>query len=50
MCIRDRILGGPGNDTIRSVGGGTDVVDCGPGRDRIEKDSRDRTRNCEVVL
>jgi Ca2+-binding RTX toxin-like protein len=46
----DRIFGGGGNDTIRTVGGSRDVVDCGPGRDRIEKDSRDRTRNCEVVL
>jgi hypothetical protein len=32
------------------VGGGRDVIDCGPGRDRIEKDSRDRARHCEVVL
>jgi hypothetical protein len=32
------------------VGGGTDVIDCGPGRDRVEKDSRDRIRNCEIVL
>jgi Ca2+-binding RTX toxin-like protein len=47
---RDRIFGGPGNDTIRAVGGGTDVVDCGPGLDRVEKDSRDKTRNCEIVL
>ena len=46
----DRISAGPGDDTIRAVGGGSDVVDCGPGRDRIEKDSRDRTRNCEIVL
>jgi Ca2+-binding RTX toxin-like protein len=47
---RDKIFAGPGNDTIRAVGGGTDVVDCGPGRDRVEKDSRDRVRNCEIVL
>jgi len=46
----DRILGGAGDDTIRSVGGSRDIVDCGPGRDRIEKDSRDVTRNCEIVL
>ena len=47
---RDKIVAGPGNDTIRAVGGGTDVIDCGPGRDRVEKDSRDRMRNCEIVL
>jgi Ca2+-binding RTX toxin-like protein len=47
---RDVILAGPGNDTIRAVGGGPDVIDCGPGIDRVEKDSRDRTRNCEIVL
>jgi len=47
---RDRILAGAGDDTIRAVGGGRDVIDCGPGRDRIEKDSRDRTRHCEIVL
>jgi len=47
----DRLLdGGPGGDTIRSIGGSRDVVDCGPGRDRIAKDSCDVTRNCEVVL
>jgi Ca2+-binding RTX toxin-like protein len=47
---RDHIYGGPGADTIRAVGGGADVVDCGPGIDRVEKDSSDRTRNCEIVL
>jgi len=47
---RDRISGGPGADTIRAVGGGADVIDCGPGKDRIERDSRDRVRNCEIVL
>ena len=47
---RDRLLGGPGADTIRAVGGGTDVIDCGDGTDRVEKDRRDRTRNCEIVL
>ena len=47
---RDRLLGGLGADTIRAVGGGADVIDCGPGTDRVEKDSRDRSRNCEIVL
>jgi Ca2+-binding RTX toxin-like protein len=47
---RDRLTGGPGADTIRAVGGGSDVIDCGPGVDRVEKDSRDRARNCEIVL
>ena len=47
---RDRLSGGPGADTIRAVGGGSDVIDCGPGVDRVEKDSRDRSRGCEIVL
>ncbi len=46
----DRLLGGPGADTIRAVGGSTDVIDCGDGTDRVEKDARDRSRNCEIVL
>jgi len=46
----DRLAAGDGADTIRAVGGGRDVIDCGPGKDRVEKDSRDRTRNCEIVL
>jgi hypothetical protein len=33
--------------TIRVVGGGADVI---AGIDRVEKDSRDRTRNCATVL
>ena len=45
----DRVFGGPGNDTIRVYGGSKDVVDCGPGYDRVAKDRRDKTRNCEVV-
>ena len=45
----DRVSGGPGNDRIRVNGGSRDVVDCGPGYDRVSKDSRDRTRGCEVV-
>jgi len=44
------LVGGAGNDTIRAVGGGRDVIDCGPGVDRVEKDSTDTTRNCEIVL
>ena len=46
----DRLFGGAGNDTVRSVGGSRDVIDCGPGRDRVVKDSRDVVRGCEVVL
>lgn len=46
----DRILGTNRADTIRAVGGGRDIIDCGPGRDHVEKDSKHRVRNCEVVL
>lgn len=38
------------NDGGLKIGGSCDIVDCGPGRDCIGKDSRDVTRNCEIVL
>jgi Ca2+-binding RTX toxin-like protein len=45
----DLMYGGPGADLIVARGGSADVVDCGPGRDTVIRDSRDRVRNCEVV-
>jgi Ca2+-binding RTX toxin-like protein len=45
----DRLLGGPGSDTIYAADGERDVVDCGPGRDRVVADSFDKVTGCEVV-
>jgi ABC-2 type transport system ATP-binding protein len=45
----DRVSGGKGRDLVRTVGGGHDVVRCGPGRDKARVDRGDRTRGCEVV-
>ena len=35
----DSIAGGAGNDRINVVGGGSDVVRCGPGDDRVFADA-----------
>lgn len=46
----DQLDGGTGNDTIRSYQGGRDVIDCGPGRDRVIAEQKDRVKgNCEDV-
>jgi uncharacterized repeat protein (TIGR01451 family) len=47
---RDRITGGTGNDSIDVVDGSADTVNCGPGRDKVRLDSRDRARGCERVI
>jgi hypothetical protein len=46
---RDTISGGAGNDTINSVDGVRETVDCGPGRDTVRADRRDRLKHCEKV-
>ncbi|HEX6695681.1 MAG TPA: hypothetical protein VF080_02770 [Solirubrobacteraceae bacterium] len=46
---RDRVWGGAGNDVISARDGSRDVIDCGPGLDRVTADRRDRLRNCERV-
>lgn len=48
---RDTHHGGPGNDNIRSRDGRAgELVSCGPGRDVVVADSRDRVAaDCEVV-
>jgi hypothetical protein len=47
---RDRLLGGSGNDRIEAAGGGSDRLDCGPGRgDSVLMDRRDRSTRCERV-
>jgi Ca2+-binding RTX toxin-like protein len=55
---RDQIIGGPGRDLL-SGGRGRDhinardpkreMVKCGPGRDFVRADRRDRLRGCEVI-
>jgi Ca2+-binding RTX toxin-like protein len=48
---QDRLVGGTGDDRIGARDGERDIVDCGPGRDRVTADSLDAVRgNCEVVL
>jgi hypothetical protein len=47
---RDRAFGGTGNDRINAADGRRDRVDCGPGRDSVVADGRDRIRRCERVL
>ena len=46
---RDRLRGGPGSDLIDSLDRARDVVLCGPGRDTLTADRRDRARGCERV-
>jgi hypothetical protein len=43
---RDEIDGGAGKDVIRSRDGKRDVVDCGPGRDTVKADEKDKLRRC----
>ncbi len=47
---RDTIKGGSGRDRIRARDGTRDRVRCGPGRDAVTADARDRLRGCELVL
>jgi len=44
---RDTISAGPGNDVVDARDGQVDRVDCGPGRDTVRADRRDRVRGCE---
>ncbi|MCW3009608.1 MAG: calcium-binding protein, partial [Solirubrobacterales bacterium] len=45
----DRLHGGKGNDILVAMGGGSDLVDCGPGFDKAYVDSTDRPKDCEVL-
>ena len=47
---RDRLSGGSGNDRIIAADRRRDLVDCGPGRDRVRADRFDRLRRCERVV
>lgn len=58
--VKDCVRLGAGNDTANVAGdpGSQDVVNCGPGRDRVTADSDDKVRinprfpnrRCEVVI
>jgi Ca2+-binding RTX toxin-like protein len=52
----DSLCGGPGNDVLEGGAGmdrinvkdgKRDRVDCGPGRDTVTVDTKDRLRHCE---
>ena len=45
----DLILGGRGPDRINAQHSDRDIVRCGPGRDRVTTDPRDRLRGCEQI-
>jgi Ca2+-binding RTX toxin-like protein len=45
----DAIDAGAGNDIINSVDGVRETVECGPGRDTVRADRRDRLKHCEKV-
>jgi Ca2+-binding RTX toxin-like protein len=46
----DRLIAGPGDDRVAARDGQRDVVRCGPGRDVVVADRRDRiAKNCETT-
>jgi hypothetical protein len=45
----NRFSGGPGRDRILAKDGTRESVDCGPGRDTVVADRKDRLRRCERV-
>jgi hypothetical protein len=46
---RDTVLAGTGNDTISAADGVRETIDCGPGKDTVRADRRDRLKHCEKV-
>jgi Ca2+-binding RTX toxin-like protein len=46
---RNRVSGGPGNDSLNGANGSVDVLNCGPGRDRVRADRLDILHRCERV-
>lgn len=46
---RNRYNAGAGNDRVYARNGVAEIVECGPGRDTVKADSRDRLRRCERV-
>jgi NitT/TauT family transport system substrate-binding protein len=45
----DKISGGAGNDVITAIDGQRDVIDCGPGKDKVYSDTKDVVTACEFV-
>jgi Ca2+-binding RTX toxin-like protein len=43
----NRVAGGPGADVVDVANARRDLVQCGPGRDRVSADRNDRLRGCE---
>jgi uncharacterized repeat protein (TIGR01451 family) len=46
---RDLVRAGTGNDVVSARDGSRDVIECGPGADRVTADRRDRVVGCERV-
>jgi Ca2+-binding RTX toxin-like protein len=46
---KDSLVGGPGNDTINARDGVAELVKCGPGKDKVKADKKDRLSGCERV-
>jgi uncharacterized repeat protein (TIGR01451 family) len=46
---RDLVRAGAGNDVVHARDGSRDVIECGPGVDRVTADRRDRVVGCEQV-
>ena len=47
---KDSLIGGPGNDTIDARDGVAELVKCGPGKDKVKADKKDRLSGCEMKL
>lgn len=45
----DLLQGGPGSDLLKAADSRSDLVDCGPGRDKATADRADAVRRCERV-
>jgi plastocyanin len=44
---KDSLVGGPGNDSINAKDGVAETVKCGPGRDKVKADRKDKLSGCE---
>jgi RTX calcium-binding nonapeptide repeat (4 copies) len=47
---RDKIYGGPGRDEIYAHDGQRDVIFCGSGRDSVDVDRHDDTKDCDGTI
>jgi Ca2+-binding RTX toxin-like protein len=44
---KDSLVGGPGNDKINARDGVSELIKCGPGKDTVRADKKDRLSGCE---